>query len=424
MGAELRRTAGHGSQRPRTSKSRGGLLVCDPLLAWGSTGGMGVKELLDAVDRAERAAAGSHKALWERLSCRAQALLPELSAPELCRALFAFHRARHRDEELLGAACEAMLGEEDCKAGNSLSANDAALLMKALSRHGYAHLAAVDHLLRCSREDLPNATPADISQLLSAVVRLGVASRLQEEGPHHAGFLGQLFAAARAQLGDAYLPAADLTNLCAAAALLPRCEEAARFLFCAAKRLQGRAESATPPRDVVRRLLSIAAFDEGLSARGGPATVHIEPVVRRLGPDGVAALCQTTSQRLAQRASELDPDACIGALDALARLLPHSCVTAEATAHGRAASATRCGAAVVARPLHMAALRPLLALALQRLPGLQRSPLERTAHAVGALAEVPWLRSEPLLADLLAVLPQELARRRLPGGIRAAAAAA
>ena len=185
----------HGGRRERTS-NRGGLLVRDPLATWGATATMGASELLDAVDRAERSRSSSH-ALWERLSCRTQALLPDLTAAELCRALFGFHRARLRDEGLLEAACEAVRAE---RPGRDLSAGDAALLLKALSKHAFPHLPTADLLLRRAGALLPGAGPADISQLLSAAVRLGLAERLGEDGPH-AGLLGRLLSAARGQLG-------------------------------------------------------------------------------------------------------------------------------------------------------------------------------------------------------------------------------
>ncbi|CAK0909429.1 unnamed protein product, partial [Prorocentrum cordatum] len=204
-----------------------------------------------AVDCAQRAGAGgSHAGLWERLSSRAQALLPDLTAAELCRALFGFYRARHSDDGLLHGSCEAILTETP---GTDLKPNDAALLLKALSKHRFVHLPATDFLLRRCAEELPSATAADISHLLSAVVRLGLRERLAERGPHP-GLLGRLFAAARAQLADAYLPPADLTNLCAAAALLPAVEQSAALLAAAAGQLRGRADraAAAPPRDVVR----------------------------------------------------------------------------------------------------------------------------------------------------------------------------
>ena len=92
------------------SRARTGVLVRDPLLTWGTTASMGVPELINSVDRAERAKV-QLRPMWERLSCRAQALIPDLNAVELTRVLFSFHRARYVDEGLLIAACEATTEE-------------------------------------------------------------------------------------------------------------------------------------------------------------------------------------------------------------------------------------------------------------------------------------------------------------------------
>ena len=69
---------------------------------------------LDSVDRAERAKV-QQRPLWERLSCRAQVLIPDLSAAELTRVLFSSHRARYVDEGLLNAACEVTTEEARCR---------------------------------------------------------------------------------------------------------------------------------------------------------------------------------------------------------------------------------------------------------------------------------------------------------------------
>lgn len=388
--------------RQRSSlRSKGGLLVCDPLLTWGATGSMGVKELLDAVDLAERGATGNNKALWERLSCRAQVLLPDFTALELSRLLFAFQKARHRDGELVEAVCENLTDEEGRIVGGALSANDAALVLKALSWHGRRDIPTVDFLLAAFAQDLASATTSDVSQLLSALVRLQLGQCLGDKR----GLLNQLFATARRQMEDAYLPAADLTNLCVATASLPRGEECAEFLLAVARRFDRRAEAATSPRDLVQRLLSIAAFDDALldmmrNEDGGPEGRRIVPVFERLGPQVVALVGQVACHRLAQRGSELDPKMSVAALDALSWWL------------ARSSSMSPGGASV-----DVATLRPMLALVLQRMRGLSPELLQRTARAADALLEVPSLREEPLLQELLAalVLQQQQQERELLG---------
>lgn len=144
-------------------KARGGILVVDPVMAWGSTATMGPKDLLDAIDRASRAGARLDEKtgrLWERLSCRCQALMLALSPPQLSRALFGFHRARYTGSELLSAAGEALLSERDWEGDEgdeadvhqlgrhvAMSANDVAMLLKAFSKHRYAENSAMDLLL-------------------------------------------------------------------------------------------------------------------------------------------------------------------------------------------------------------------------------------------------------------------------------------
>lgn len=281
---------------------RGGILVLDPVMAWGSTASMGPKQLLDAIDRASRAGAtlshgSNHQQLWERLSCRCQALMLALSPPELCRALFGFHRARCSDAELLAAACDALLSEKNWdfdegdgtdatfsdmhKLGNhtAMSANDVAMLLKAFSKHGYKdNLDAIDFLLHRASQTLPDAAATDISQLLAAMVRLGLedrfgggvdeASRVQ---PPHPGLLNQLFMHARGGLFDRFTPASDVTNLCIAVAKLPATQQGSRLLLDMADKLGSDAgfsyAAKVAPRDVLRRLQAIVVA-KGLGESG------------------------------------------------------------------------------------------------------------------------------------------------------------
>ena len=295
---------------------RGGILVVDPVIAWGSTASMGPKQLLDAVDRASRAGAvlkgpatskSSSQRLWERLSCRCQALMMSLSPEELSRALFGFHRARCSDIDLLSAACDALLSEkidesnEDAdeteaalfdthKLGTHtpMSANDVAMLLKAFSKHNYKeNLEAIDFLLRRAQMTLQDAAVTDVSQLLAAVVRLGVGDRFGggvDEAkcvlpiPPHPSLLNELFRQARGGLFDKFTPASDVTNLCVAAAKLPATQEGGALLLDIANHLSqtNRADQTAnlPPRDVLRRLQSIVAFDSGLE---GSLVMPISP---------------------------------------------------------------------------------------------------------------------------------------------------
>ncbi len=268
---------------------RGGILVLDPIMAWGSTASMGPKQLLDAIDRASRAGAtlerGSHQQLWERLSCRCQALMLALSPQELCRALFGFHRARCSDVDLLNAACDALLSERDMdsdqedgtdntfsemhKLGThtSMSANDVAMLLKAFSKHGYSdNLNAIDFLLHRARQTLPDAAVTDISQLLAATVRLELEDRFgggvdeakcPRQVPPHPNLLNQLFLQARGGLFDRFTPTSDVTNLCVAAAKLPATRQGAALLLEVANHLAV-GSTKLSPRDVLRRLQAIA----------------------------------------------------------------------------------------------------------------------------------------------------------------------
>lgn len=368
----------------RALRTRGGsVIVRDPLSAWGTTAKMNTRDLLDAVDRAGAATVGMaagessssssspagrrgaprQRVLWERLSCRAQALLPEFTAPELCRLLFAFHRARYRDEGLLDAACEAVLTEPLGERG--MLGNDAALLLKALARHRHTHLPALDHLLWRAAEqcDEGNLTASDVSQLLAAVVRLGAVERLRPENLDE-----RLFAAARARLGDAYLPAQDFTNLCAAAVLCRPSEEGARLLEAAARRFEGPSGQSvaalTPPRDVVRRLLSFGAFDAALEDQKAQVT----PLATRLGPPQLAAICRSVARGLTQRASEMDPETCVAACEAMANLLP------------------RCQR--VDSAFWEDEFGPVVYLALQRLRGMTADLQRRLARTAPLLVEV------------------------------------
>lgn len=326
---------------------RGGILVLDPVMAWGSTASMGPKQLLDAIDRASRAGAtlshgSNHQQLWERLSCRCQALMLALSPPELCRALFGFHRARCSDAELLAAACDALLSEKNWdfdegdgtdatfsdmhKLGNhtAMSANDVAMLLKAFSKHGYKdNLDAIDFLLHRASQTLPDAAVTDISQLLAAMVRLGLedrfgggvdeASRVQ---PPHPGLLNQLFMHARGGLFDRFTPASDVTNLCIAVAKLPATQQGSRLLLDMADKLGSDAgfsyAAKVAPRDVLRRLQAIVVA-KGLGESG--------PIWRRLSADQQLRLCKNVAASLGHRCSELDSVALVGALQAFADLL-------------------------------------------------------------------------------------------------------
>lgn len=277
---------------------RGGILVLDPVMAWGSTASMGPKQLLDAIDRASRAGAtlsgDGHQQLWERLSCRCQALMLALSPQELCRALFGFYRARCSDGDLLNAACDALLSEKDTDVGHqgdaqcetfydvhklgthtSMSANDVAMLLKAFSKHGYKdNLDAIDFLLHRARETLVDAAVTDISQLLAAMVRLGLEDRfgggvdeaLGTQLSAHPGLLNLLFARARGGLFDRFTPAIDVTNLCVAAAKLPATQQGSHLLLDVAEQLSSVGCAKLAPRDVLRRLQAIV-MAKGLDAQ-------------------------------------------------------------------------------------------------------------------------------------------------------------
>ncbi|CAE7362111.1 Fubp1 [Symbiodinium natans] len=276
---------------------------------------MGPKQLLDAIDRASRAGVGlesnvsevsaaQRTQLWERLSCRCQALMLCLSPQQLCRALFGFHRARCHDEELLHSACEALLSEEGAvydepqnpedledefgvqKLGTHavLSANDVAMLLKALSRFHYTkHPEVLDFLLQRAAATLEEATTSDVAQLLGAAARLGLGEQLASEA-----LLEQLFGRARLGLFDKFTPAADATNLCAAAALLPKTEQGAQLLAEIAGHLR-KAEKAAglAPRDLVRRLQSLTAFDR----KAGDSNDEFMTVQQRLGREGREEVC-------------------------------------------------------------------------------------------------------------------------------------
>jgi len=395
---------------------RGGRLVRDPLATWGATAKMGPKELLGAVDHAAKnagAATGAHHGLWERLSCRAQALAPDLTAPELCRALFGFYRARLRgDASLLHAARDAILSE---RPGRHLSANDTALMLKALSKHGFDDAEVADFLLYRAGEKLETMAPADVSELLAAVIRLGLEGRLDEDGPHPTLLEGS-FARVRARLGDTYLPPADLTNLCVAAALFRPVEEGSLFLLDAVRLLERRTLT-TPPRDTVQRLLSVVAFEKGLRQRavatcgvGGAAKRPITSVVEALEPPGLAAVCHRVCLGLARRVHELEVVTSVAACEAMAALLPH-CWSQPV------AGKKMCGASadVLRRKDELwtshASLVPLLTLVLQRAPGMPAALLRRTAEAATALAN---LHGDPVLMELLAFIPDELSRRPEP----------
>mmetsp|Transcript_89959 Transcript_89959/g.262939 ORF Transcript_89959/g.262939 Transcript_89959/m.262939 type:complete len:407 (-) Transcript_89959:50-1270(-) len=384
------------ARRHAARSARGSVLVRDPLSTWGATASMGVRQLLDAVDHAERAKTGAHRTLWERLSCRTQALAPDLTAQELCRALFGFHRARYRDKSLLQAACDAVQVDQP---GQDLAANDVVLLLKVLSKHDFAHVPTVDFLLGQCQERLATMTAADISHLLAATVRLGVSERLHSSGPYP-DLLAKLFSAAQEQLATSYLPPADLTNLCVVAALLPPVQESSFFVAAVIARLKGKGAMVTPPKDMVRRLLSVKAFDEGLRRSEAPSCRGrgVQPVAEVLGPDGLAQVCQAVASGLSRRAAELDPLTSVAACEVFAQLLPQCALGSPWRPKVRGGK--RDGTV----------LRPLLALVLQRLPGLSSELTARARAAAAALAES---LEEPTLTELIVALSCEMAR---PGG--------
>lgn len=290
-------------------RARSGILVLDPVMAWGATAAMGTKQLLDAVDRASRASRGrlcGHEDLWERLSCRCQALMLALSVQELSRALFGFYRASYTNEELLATAGEALLSEkmdeeatetilEAHKLGKHtpMSANDVAMLLKAFSKHGYKDLKVIDHLLHRVTEILDTAAVTDVSQLLAAIVRLQLGNRLGD-------LLNKLFQQARGGLFDKFTPASDVTNLCVAAAKLPPTEQGEALLLEVAKDLAAKADRASnlAPGDLLRRLQSFVAYQG-----------FLELLVPSL-----PSLYEHAAQGLGQRCMELDSTALVPAL--------------------------------------------------------------------------------------------------------------
>eukprot|EP00927_Polykrikos_kofoidii_P049768 TRINITY_DN43781_c0_g1_i1.p1 TRINITY_DN43781_c0_g1~~TRINITY_DN43781_c0_g1_i1.p1 ORF type:complete len:494 (+),score=64.52 TRINITY_DN43781_c0_g1_i1:104-1483(+) len=415
--------------RPFRSRSRalrtrsGSVVVRDSLSALGTTSQMGTRDLLDAVDRASAAASGKastgattrpsggdnssassspsrrrgaqQRLLWERLSCRAQALLPDFTAAELCRVLFAFHRARHQDEGLLDAACEAILTEPLGQTG--ILGNDAVLLFKALSRHRHRHTIALEHLLKRVAEqcDSQRLTASDVAQLMVAILRLDMADHVRLEGLDQ-----RLFAVARGRLADAYLPAQDVTNLCTAAVLFGPSEDGARLLEAAARRFEGpngqAAAALTPPKDLVRRLLSFGAFDAALQERKDDPTsvqnMDITPMAARWGSDRLVAICRCAAKGLSQRASEIDPETCVVACEAMAQLLP-KCDRIDAAFW----KDNEFG--------------PVLYLVLHRLPTMQADLQRRMAKSVPALEDVARRQRVrgpgppvPVLAEISAAL--------------------
>ena len=297
-------------------RGRSGILVLDPVMAWGATAPMGTKQLLDAVDRASRAGrkVSGHEDLWERLSCRCQALMLALSVQELSRALFGFYRASYTDKELLATAGEALLSEkiydeeatetilEAHKLGKHapMSANDVAMLLKAFSKHGYKDLKVIDHLLQRVTEILETAVVTDVSQLLAAIVRLQLGNRLAggaNEAPHP-GLLNHLFRQARWGLFDKFTPASDVTNLCVAAAKLPPTEQGEALLLDVAKDLAAKADRASnlAPGDLLRRLQSFVAYQDFSEL----------PLPR--------SLYEHAAKGLGQRCMELDSTALVPAL--------------------------------------------------------------------------------------------------------------
>eukprot|EP00746_Dinoflagellata_sp_MGD_P025041 gnl/MRDRNA2_/MRDRNA2_158830_c0_seq1.p1 gnl/MRDRNA2_/MRDRNA2_158830_c0~~gnl/MRDRNA2_/MRDRNA2_158830_c0_seq1.p1 ORF type:complete len:446 (+),score=66.70 gnl/MRDRNA2_/MRDRNA2_158830_c0_seq1:59-1339(+) len=363
------------------------MVIRDPKSMWRDTSTMGNKELVDAVDKAARLRhATAHESdLWERLSCRAQALAPDFQAQDLCRVLFAFHRARRRELSLLETACECIVEE---RPGQDLSANDIALVLKALSKHEFAHILAVDHLLHRARQIRNEFTPADISQLLAALIRLGLEDHLCSK---HPGLVDTLFECATNQLGDAYLPCADLSNLCAAAALLPPSMAQAHFLAAVGRRLHGAGIAFVPPKDLARRLQSIVVFDQGLlkardeiNPMAHPNGSEVPLARELLGEQGVRDLCKSAVEAFERRGAELNASACVSACEALVEL---------ASGHEDVQSSSA-----------------LLALLIQRLAALPAPLLVKTSRVSAKLAQVVP-PSETLPSRVLFALSAELKRR-------------
>lgn len=383
--------------RPKTSRSRAGLLVCDPVLKWGTTAEMGVAELLDAVDRAQRAATMQDKALWERLACRAQALMLKFTASQLCRLLFAFHRGRLSDESLLAAACETIADTEaNCR--SHLNLNEAALLLKAFSKHDYVDSPSVDVLLSCVANKIDEASTSDVCQILIAVIRLGVTERLNVQPCASSGgtLVGRLFHAARVHTPGMHVPPADVTNLCVAASRLPPSEDAAIFLLGVFQQLTESTDVALlSPRDVVRRLIGVASFDEALLKSSG--SLRVEPVCSRIGSAGIFAIYRVVAASMGQRAEELHPENCVEACEAIARILNFNQLS---SAQGRAHEGS----------IELTRMRPIFALLLQRLPTISPPLLDRAALAAKLLSEQAK-EQDDILTDLRAALRKELAQR-------------
>jgi len=290
------------------------------------------------------------------------------------------------DEGLLIAACEATTEEAFPEA----SVNDLVLLMKAVSKYKCKDMPTVDTLLRRIHRDVVRLTAADASQLLVAILRMNVADRLAQDGPH-AGLLCEIFKRAQRDLGDIYLPPRDLTNLCVAASLFHPMEESRLFLTAVLQRLK-RSAVLVPPLDVIRRLLSVAAFDVESNRQSQCR------VVDRLGPQGLGDVCHAAASCLSQRINEVDPEMCVAACEAVSRLVPFFC---EHTPIGSSRSS-------VCVFWDHQNFHPVLALLLQRLPGLSDTLVCRAAHAVVAMSSV---FCDPLVVEILSVMHLEVRRR-------------
>eukprot|EP00439_Symbiodinium_sp_Y106_P040174 s293_g4.t3 len=277
--------------RSGSRRNPGGLLVCDPLMAWSATASMGPNQLLDAIDRASRAGVGL-----------------EANAPELVLslALLSDDGAVY-DESYNPGDLEDEFGVQKLGTHAVLTANDVAMLLKAFSRFGYTkNPEAMEFLLQRAEETLEEATSSDVAQLLGAASRLGLGQELA-----NGAMLERYFYRARSGLFDKFTPAADATNLCAAAALLPKTEEGAQLLAEMAGYLR-KAEKAAAlsPRRLSRHRV-LRMWED------------IVAVQHRLSRETFEEVCAATAEALAHRCAELDTETSLSALEALGQLLPH-----------------------------------------------------------------------------------------------------
>ncbi|CEL97954.1 unnamed protein product [Vitrella brassicaformis CCMP3155] len=180
----------------------------------------GTQGLLASIEKAARTPHASDPKLWERYAARATALLPQFSPAQLCRLLFGFHCVGVRDTRMLNEVAERLLsggseerelsvwggirrplaetrsaeGEADARDGAALvsseegeegedgpvgaqlwqdfTANDSALLAKALAKHRFFHLPLLRKLTSEVERQLCYFTPADVATLLPAYLTL------------------------------------------------------------------------------------------------------------------------------------------------------------------------------------------------------------------------------------------------------------